>query len=97
MGLHRQEHDIAMAGHVARRITNLSFREQFRESLARGGRRIDLHQRFIRMVDKGPLRVTAEVFHPGRKVMQIRGEAYESRGKLAATATGSFIILPPGT
>jgi uncharacterized protein (TIGR00369 family) len=55
---------------------------------------IDLHQRFIRMVDKGPLRVTAEVFHPGRKVMQIRGEAYESRGKLAATATGSFIVLP---
>ena len=55
---------------------------------------IDMHQRFIRMVDKGPLRVTAEVFHPGRRVMQIRGEAFESRGKLAATATGSFIILP---
>ncbi len=54
---------------------------------------IDLHQRFLRMVGAGPLRVTAEVFHPGRKVMQIRGEAYESRGKLAATATGSFIIL----
>lgn len=54
---------------------------------------IDLHQRFIRMVDKGPLKVVCEVFHPGRKVMQIRGEAFESRGKLAATATGSFIIL----
>ncbi len=58
---------------------------------------IDMHQRFIRMVDKGPLRVTAEVFHPGRKVMQIRGEAFEARGKLAATATGSFIILPEQT
>jgi len=55
---------------------------------------IDMHQRFIRMVDKGPLRVTAEVFHPGRKVMQIRGEAFDHRNKLAATATGSFIILP---
>lgn len=55
---------------------------------------IDMHQRFIRMVDKGPLRVTAEVFHPGRKVMQVRGEAYEHRGKLAATASGSFIIMP---
>ncbi len=54
---------------------------------------IDLHQRFLRMVGPGLLRVTAEVFHPGRRVMQIRGEAYESRGKLAATATGSFIIL----
>jgi len=54
---------------------------------------IDLHQRFIRMVDKGPLRVVAEVFHPGRRVMQIRGEAFEHRGKLAATATGSFIVL----
>lgn len=56
---------------------------------------IDMHQRFIRMVDKGPLKVTAEVFHPGRKVMQIRGEAFEYRGKLAATASGSFIVLPP--
>lgn len=55
---------------------------------------IDMHQRFIRMVPEGPLRVTAEVFHPGRKVMQIRGEAYEARGKLAATASGSFIVLP---
>ena len=32
---------------------------------------IDLHQRFLRMVGPGPLRVTAEVFHPGRRVMQI--------------------------
>jgi len=54
---------------------------------------IDMQQRFIRMVDKGPLRVTAEVFHPGRRVMQIRGEAFEHRGKLAATATASFIVL----
>ena len=55
---------------------------------------IDLHQRFIRMVDKGPLRVVAEVFHPGRRVIQIRAEAFEYRGKLAATATGSFIVMP---
>ena len=34
---------------------------------------IDMHQRFIRMVDKGPLRVTAEVFHPGAKREEIVG------------------------
>lgn len=54
---------------------------------------IEISQRFIRMVHLGELRVEAEVVHPGRRVVQVRGEAQEYRGKLAATATGAFIVL----
>lgn len=54
---------------------------------------IDISMRFIRMVHLGELRVEAEVYHPGRRVMQVRGDAYEHRGKLAATATGAFVVL----
>jgi uncharacterized protein (TIGR00369 family) len=56
---------------------------------------IEISQRFIRMVGLGPLVVEAEVIHPGRKVVQVRGEAWESRGKLAAAASGAFIVLGP--
>ena len=54
---------------------------------------IEISQRFIRMVYPGELRVHAHVVHPGRKVVQVQGEAYEYRGKLAATAAGAFIVL----
>ena len=54
---------------------------------------VDISMRFIRMVYEGELRVEAEVYHPGRLIMQIRANAYEYRGKLAATATGSFVVL----
>lgn len=54
---------------------------------------VEISQRFIRMVGLGELRVEAEVVHPGRKIMQLDGKAYESRGKLAASAAGSFIVL----
>ena len=54
---------------------------------------IEISQRFIRMVYPGELRVEAHVVHPGRKVVQVRGEAWEYRGKLAATAAGAFIVL----
>lgn len=54
---------------------------------------IDISMRFIRMVHLGELRVEAEVYHPGRRVMQVRGEAFEHRGKLAATATSAFVVL----
>lgn len=54
---------------------------------------IEISQRFIRMVGLGPLQVEAEVVHPGRKIMQVQGQAWESRGKLAATAAGAFIVL----
>ncbi|MDH3498922.1 MAG: PaaI family thioesterase [Acidimicrobiia bacterium] len=54
---------------------------------------IEISQRFIRMVGVGPLRVEADVIHPGRKVVQVQGQAWESRGKLAATASGAFIVL----
>lgn len=54
---------------------------------------IEISQRFIRMVYAGELTVECEVVHPGRKVVQVRGEAHEYRGKLAATATGAFIVL----
>ena len=54
---------------------------------------VDISMRFIRMVHMGELRVEAEVYHPGRRVMQVRGEAYEHRGKLAATATSAFMVL----
>lgn len=54
---------------------------------------IEISQRFIRMVGVGPLVVEAEVIHPGRKVVQVQGEAREARGKLAASAAGAFIVL----
>ncbi|MFQ5555519.1 MAG: PaaI family thioesterase [Acidimicrobiia bacterium] len=54
---------------------------------------IDISMRFIRMVYTGELRVEAEVYHPGRRVMQVRADAFEHRGKLAATATGAFVVL----
>ena len=54
---------------------------------------IDISMRFIRMVREGQLRVEAEVYHPGRRVMQVKADAFEDRGKLAAMATGAFIVL----
>ncbi len=54
---------------------------------------IEVSQRFIRMVGPGRLTVEVEVVHPGRKVMQVQGQAWDSRGKLAATAAGAFIVL----
>ena len=54
---------------------------------------VDISMRFIRMVHEGELRVEAEVYHPGRLIMQVSANAYEHRGKLAATATGAFIVL----
>ncbi len=54
---------------------------------------VDISMRFIRMVYTGELRVEAEVYHPGRRVMQVRADAYEHRNKLAATATGAFVVL----
>ena len=56
---------------------------------------VDISMRFIRMVYEGELRIEAEVYHPGRHIMQVRADAYENRGKLAATATGAFIVLGP--
>lgn len=54
---------------------------------------IEISQRFIRMVYPGELRVEARVVHPGRKIVQVEGKAWEYRGKLAATAAGAFIVL----
>ncbi len=54
---------------------------------------VDISMRFIRMVCTGQLRVEAEVYHPGRRIMQVRAEAYEHRNKLAATATGAFAVF----
>ncbi len=56
---------------------------------------IEISQRFIRMVGTGPLRVEVEVVHAGRRVIQLHGQAWESRGKLAATAAGAFIVFGP--
>lgn len=56
---------------------------------------VDISMRFIRMVYEGELRVEADVYHPGRRIMQVKADAYEKRGKLAATATGAFVVLGP--
>ena len=58
---------------------------------------IDLHTHFLRPVKPGPVTVKARVRQLGRTVAFLAAELYDSRGKLAATATSSAALVPaPG-
>ncbi|WMT45670.1 MAG: PaaI family thioesterase [Cuniculiplasma divulgatum] len=54
---------------------------------------VNLNTNFIRKIDKGPLKVTADVVRKGRNIAFARMEITDSEGKLCADATGTWYIF----
>jgi uncharacterized protein (TIGR00369 family) len=54
---------------------------------------VNLNTNFIRKIDKGPLKVTADVVRKGRNIAFARMEITDAEGKLCADATGSWYIF----
>ena len=55
---------------------------------------IDVQLRFLRPASEGELEATAEVVHPGRRIVQLTAEVrHVATRKVVATATGAFAVL----
>jgi len=57
---------------------------------------LDLRIQYLRplMPDGGEIRVTARVFHRGRTLGVVNAELMNPEGKVAATATSTFLVMP---
>jgi acyl-CoA thioesterase len=56
---------------------------------------IEMHTRFHRGATGGQLIATAEVLTAGRKVVHLEAKTHDGDGKLLASATCSYAVLPP--
>ncbi len=57
---------------------------------------LDLRIQYLRplMPDGGEIRVTAKVFHRGQTLGVVNAELLNPEGKVAATATSTFLVMP---
>jgi len=55
---------------------------------------IEVHMRFIRPVFEGTVTADTKVIHRGKRVVQLDGSVTGADGKLVATATASFAVIP---
>jgi uncharacterized protein (TIGR00369 family) len=57
---------------------------------------LDLRIQYLRplMPDGGEIRVTARVFHRGKTLGVVNAELLNPEGKVAATATSTFLVMP---
>lgn len=55
---------------------------------------IEIQIRYLRPITAGPLVVDTQVIKPGRRVVHLESRAVTGDGRLVATATGSFAVLP---
>lgn len=55
---------------------------------------IEVHLRFLRPVASGRLVATSTVVKGGRRIVQLDSRVHDSGGKLVATASGSFAVIP---
>jgi len=56
---------------------------------------IELHLRFLRPVEHGPISVETAVVKPGRRIFHLDTTVHDGAGRLVATATGSFAVIDP--
>ena len=55
---------------------------------------IEIQIRYLRPVPNGDLVVETQVLKPGRRVVHLESRATDGAGRLVATATGSYAVLP---
>ena len=55
---------------------------------------IEIQVRYLRPVPDGDLTVETQVIKPGRRIVHLESRATDGTGRLVATATGSYAVLP---
>lgn len=55
---------------------------------------IEIQVRYLRPVLNGTLVVETRVVKPGRRIVHLESRATDQQGRLVATATGSYAVLP---
>ncbi len=55
---------------------------------------IEIHTRFHRGVSEGRLEAPATVLTAGRRVVHLEARTVDERGRLVASSTGSFAVIP---
>lgn len=55
---------------------------------------IEIQVRYLRPVLDGDLKVETQVVKPGRRIVHLESRATDGTGRLVATATGSYAVLP---
>lgn len=55
---------------------------------------IEIQVRYLRPVLDGDLTVETQVVKPGRRIVHLESRATDGTGRLVATATGSYAVLP---
>ena len=60
------------------------------------GNTIELHTHFLRPVLPGRITTEGSVLRKGRSVAFLSGKLFDSKGNLAAVATGSAALIDPG-
>jgi len=58
---------------------------------------IEIHTRCHRGVSEGPLTAEAVVMAPGRRIVHLEAKTLDGDGRLIASATGSFAVMPRPT
>ncbi len=56
---------------------------------------IELQLRFLRPVERGPISADTIVVKPGRRIFHLETKMHDGKGRLIATATGSFAVVDP--
>jgi acyl-CoA thioesterase len=56
---------------------------------------IEIHLRYLRPVSDGPVRCDVHVLRSGRRVVHLEGKVRDGDGRLLASATGSYAVIPP--
>jgi len=55
---------------------------------------IEIQVRYLRPVLHGTLVVETQIVKPGRRIVHLESRATDEQGRLVATATGSYAVLP---
>jgi uncharacterized protein (TIGR00369 family) len=55
---------------------------------------IEIHLRYLRPVADGELRCDVHVLRSGRRVVHLEGKVRDATGRLLASATGSYAVIP---
>lgn len=55
---------------------------------------VEMHTRFHSGVTGGGLHCEAVVISPGKRIMHLEAKTHDDRGRLVASATSSFAVLP---
>lgn len=55
---------------------------------------VEMHTRFHSGVTSGELRCEAVVISPGKRIMHVEAKTFGDRGRLVASATSSFAVMP---